>query len=374
MIKLRSVTMQPLRIPFRQVFTHASATRATTEAILVRAESVCGLVGVGEGCPRRYVTGETVDSAEEFFSRYHAEWMRLSSLEALREWVMHHAHDIDLNPAAWCAVELACLDVLGQQLQKPIDVLLGGRPLAGPFQYTAVLGAEHPAAFGQQLRQYLSAGFVDFKLKVTGDFSADRQRVEALNGSVGHAVRVRLDANNCWQSSAEAAEYLHRLSGSFVAVEEPLREGNYEGCRLLATQCNVPIILDESFCRIEQFRFIQDTPSQWLINVRVSKMGGLVRALEVAGRAKALGIQVIVGAQVGETSILTRAGLAVTERYRDIVLAQEGAFGTHLLAYDLCEPPLMFGHAGRLTADLYASRPGLGLTVRVPQSDQVSQE
>ncbi len=374
MTKLRSISMNPLQIPFRQAFTHASAKRATTEAILVRAESVRGLVGVGEGCPRRYVTGETVSSAEEFFARYHAEWMRLSSLEELREWVTRHADEIDRNPAAWCAVELACLDVFGQELEHPIEVLLGGQCLAGPFRYTAVLGAEHPAAFGQQLREYLSAGFVDFKLKVTGDFPADRQRVEALNGSAGHAFRVRLDANNCWRDPTEASEYLHRLGGSFEAVEEPLRVGDYEGCRLLATQCNLTIILDESFCRVEQFRLIQDIPSQWLVNVRVSKMGGLMRALEVAGQAKALGIPVIVGAQVGETSILTRAGLAVAERYRDIVRAQEGAFGTHLLAYDLCEPPLMFGYAGRLAADSYATRPGLGLTVRVLQSDQVDQQ
>lgn len=374
MIKLRSITMNPLQIPFLQAFTHASAKRATTEAILVRAESVRGLVGVGEGCPRRYVTGESVASAEDFFSRYHAEWMRLSSLEELRGWVASHAHEIDRHPAAWCAVELACLDVFGQETEQPIEVLLGGQCLAGPFQYTAVLGAEHPAVFGQQLREYLSAGFVDFKLKVTGDFQADRQRVEALNGSAGHALRVRLDANNCWQDPTEASEYLHRLGGSFAAVEEPLRAGDYEGCRLLYTQCNLPIILDESFCRLEQFRLIHDSPSQWIVNVRVSKMGGLMRALAVAGQARASGIPVIVGAQVGETSILTRAGLAVAERYRDIVRAQEGAFGTHLLAYDLCEPPLMFGYAGRLAVDSYATRPGLGLTVRMPQIDQISRK
>ncbi|MFZ1761994.1 MAG: hypothetical protein WAT99_03795, partial [Nitrospira sp.] len=71
---------------------------------------------------------------------------------------------------------------------------------------------------------------------------------------------------------------------------------------------------------------------------------------------------IVVGAQVGETSILTRAALTVADRYRDILLAQEGAFGTHLLEYDLCDPPLMFGRGGRLAMDRYSTRPGLGLS------------
>ncbi len=72
-------------------------------------------------------------------------------------------------------------------------------------------------------------------------------------------------------------------------------------------------------------------------------MGGLVRALTVAAQARALGIPIVVGAQVGETSIFARAALAVVNRYREIVMAQEGTFGAHLLGYDLCNPPLIFG-------------------------------
>jgi len=53
---------------------------------------------------------------------------------------------------------------------------------------------------------------------------------------------------------------------------------------------------------------------------------------------------------VGETSILTRAALTIANSYRDIVIAQEGAFGTHLLEKDICEPSIMFGAGGILQA------------------------
>jgi L-alanine-DL-glutamate epimerase-like enolase superfamily enzyme len=91
-------------------------------------------------------------------------------------------------------------------------------------------------------------------------------------------------------------------------------------------------------------------------------MGGLLRALTVAAQAEALGISIVVGAQVGETSILTRTALTVANQYRGILMAQEGAFGTHLLEYDICDPPLMFGKAGRLSDISFYDRPGLGLT------------
>nr|MBP8199895.1 hypothetical protein [Nitrospira sp.] len=160
----------------------------------------------------------------------------------------------------------------------------------------------------------------------------------------------------------EACEYIQSLQGSFTALEEPLRVGDYEGCRALSRHCGVPIILDESFVKVGQFPLIEGEPSLWILNIRVSKMGGLLRACTVAVRAKAAGIPIVVGAQVGETSILTRVALVVADRYRDILIAQEGAVGTHLLEYDLCEPPLMFGRGGCLADTVFYGRSGLGLS------------
>ena len=69
----------------------------------------------------------------------------------------------------------------------------------------------------------------------------------------------------------------------------------------------------------------------------------------------------IVGAHVGETSLLTRAALSVANAYRDILVAQEGAFGTHLLEHDVVDPPLMFGAGGVLDAAQLPTGPGFGL-------------
>lgn len=98
---------------------------------------------------------------------------------------------------------------------------------------------------------------------------------------------------------------------------------------------------------------------RWIANLRVSKLGGVLRTMAVLDAARARGVGVIVGAQVGETSLLARAGLVVAHAAGASLLAQEGAFGTQLLAEDVCSPSLMFGVKGVLQ---FATRgPGWGL-------------
>ena len=95
-------------------------------------------------------------------------------------------------------------------------------------------------------------------------------------------------------------------------------------------------------------------------------MGGILRSLAIAEEAKARGIPIIIGAQVGETSILTRAALTVANQYRDILLAQEGAFGTYLLKQDITDSPLMFGKRGTLDSQGLSRQSGLGLPLAQP--------
>ncbi|MBX3308001.1 MAG: hypothetical protein KF751_18300 [Nitrospira sp.] len=358
---IKSLNVQSLNIPFKHTFVHASAVRAMTEAVLVTVTNSDGIEGIGEGCPRRYVTGETIDSIRDFIETHREQCMTFRSVQDVKQWVAEHVSIIDQNPAAWCAVETACLDLFGKEAGLPIETLLGLPSLNGQFQYSAVLGTDNLQSFEKQLQRYRSVGFTDFKVKVTGRLQDDIDKLDRLHSSKDSKLRVRLDANNLWGGAERAWSYLKQLPGRITAIEEPLKVGDYEGCRWLAREMKVPIILDESFLRVDQFALIQsDPPSTWIINIRVSKMGGILRALAVAKRAKEIGIPVIIGAQVGETSVLTRAALTVANSYRDIVVAQEGAFGTLLLERDICDPPLMFGAAGRLDTTALSGA-GLGL-------------
>jgi L-alanine-DL-glutamate epimerase-like enolase superfamily enzyme len=357
------LTITKLEIPFKQTFAHATAIRSCTEGVLVKAESANGVIGVGEGCPRKYVTGETIQTATRFFNVHRQTWEKFRSLEDLKSWLVTYSQRIDINPASWCAVELALFDCWGQEQGQSIEALLNLKKLTGKFHYSAVLGTENIAAFEKQAQQFSALEFFDFKVKVTGNLENDRNNIEFLKHLPIKNLRIRLDANNLWKTAAKAVTYLKSLNYSFFAIEEPLQVGDFDGCRQINQQLDLPITLDESFLRMEQFTHLQADPQAWIINIRISKMGGILRSIAIAEEAKAMGIPIIIGAQVGETSILTRAALTLANQFRDILRAQEGAFGTYLLERDITNTPLMLGKGGKLDPQSISGHPGLGLTL-----------
>src|SRR5437763_1489704 len=121
---MNRLRLKPLRIPFKVAFRHASAARAETSSVWVDATGPGGVVGYGEGCPREYVTGESLDSASAFFECHEEELRGIDDLSALQAWVETHNAQIDANPAAWCAVELAILDLLARQDGRTLESFL----------------------------------------------------------------------------------------------------------------------------------------------------------------------------------------------------------------------------------------------------------
>ena len=191
-------------VPFKTVFRHASATRAQAENLIVAAHSVCGQVGYGEGCPRRYVTGETVEGGVAFI-REHADALTdaVRDEQSLRTWIGSHRTLIDQNPAAFCAVEIALLDLIGKVKQCPVEDLVGVPRLAGRVTYSAVLGDAPSVAYWWQFRRYWKQGFRDFKVKVSGNLRRDHGKMRVFKNRTDPLLRVparrqqSLDVRRC---------------------------------------------------------------------------------------------------------------------------------------------------------------------------------
>lgn len=345
LMKIHKLTIEELNIPFKQTFSHAQGSRHTTSSVLIRAASDTGLASLGEGCPRSYVTGESIQSCLEFFYTIQQDIIdNIHDLNSLIHWHCKHANIIQKNPAAWCAIELALLDLLAQEQNISIEKLLNLPEISGTsFQYSAILGLNNIQTFEKQLTKYQKLGFADYKVKISGDISQDTQCLKLLTN-----IKVRLDANNAFTQIQDFIKYYGRLPLDIWAVEEPLQARDYTSLKELSQTINSKIILDESFTTHQDFDYIQDFASNVIINIRISKMGGILNALHIAQQCSEKKIPIIIGAQVGETSILTRAALTVAHNYRHILLAQEGAFGTYLLEHDITEPILHFGPKGLL--------------------------
>jgi len=354
----QSIQASALEIPFRRPF----ARRTATQSIWVRVKAADGTVGFGEGCLREHETGETVQDAQAFVAA-RAEWWqrRIGDFDDLAGWVRAYGIEIDANPAGWTAVELALLDLFGRRIGRPVEKLLGLPYLQGVFRYTAML-EEGTAAEVARARE---AGFRDFRVSLTGERERDEALVDALRAAAVSPRRVRASARNLWSDPAAALEYLSALDFAFFALEEPLAARDFAGMARLAREFDTRVVLDESIARADQVIALPGAPERWLVNVRVSKMGGLLRSLDFVREARGRGLRMIVGACAGETSILARAALIIAGAAGEALAAQEGGLGTHLLERDVAEPSLRYGPDGAFDAGAsgVAKAPGLGLAI-----------
>jgi L-alanine-DL-glutamate epimerase-like enolase superfamily enzyme len=117
-------------------------------------------------------------------------------------------------------------------------------------------------------------------------------------------------------------------------------------------------MVDESLSDAQSLETLIDKGACTAVNARISKCGGLMAAYNRCLRALEAGLTVQVGAQVGETSLLSAAQLMLITAVGRVRYG-EGCFGLHLLKEDPFSPLVQFGFGGRPPS--LPEGPGLGV-------------
>ncbi|MCK4341309.1 MAG: hypothetical protein KAY37_06250 [Phycisphaerae bacterium] len=388
-LRLRELRVYRLAIPLRFRFEHAAAQRDTADPVIVRlvaAAPYAHHVGYGETLARAYVTGETPESVIEdisnvFKSRL-AEFRPTSFVEALELIETLPMQDGGrIVTAARAAVELALLDLTCKVFQRrPPDVAgwmglpgFGAPGCLSSVCYSGVIVGQTRRKLQYLLRLQRLFGLRDFKLKVAVDRWEERLEwaSQVLRRSLEQKkVTLRVDANAGW-SLAEAHEAITALERNGVcALEQPLPDAHDADLRYLAEQTSCDLIADESLLTADDAERLIAAGAVRVLNIRIAKNGGLLPALRIARLALAAGLDVQLGCMVGETSILSAAGLAFLETCPNVRFV-EGAFGAFLLRHDLTPRPVRFGIGGRAQP---RTGPGFGVDVDPAALDRLSVE
>jgi L-alanine-DL-glutamate epimerase-like enolase superfamily enzyme len=369
------IEAEPLRLNLKTTFHHAAATRNKGESIWVQAKRN-GTSGYGEGCPRIYVAGDDLDSSLTWIKENFSDCkMNFETLEDLKQWAKKNKKEIDSYPSAWCAIEMAMLDLLAREMGCSVEKILGLDDGKLCSRYTAVLEYDKKGKYANLANQYFLFGISDFKIKLCGDLKRDIESIAILEelSSQHHIerIRIRLDANNLWKDRCdEAIEHTMMLGvGRVFAMEEPVGAKNTEDISRFSTATGLPVILDESLCTLDDLSLYENIEGAFIANIKISKMGGLLRALKMIEELKKLRWPVIIGCHVGETSLLTRAALVVSSSAGNSLIAHEGAFGDYLVEGEPVSPILKFGQQGLLDLNSpYHLKTLQGLQVIPPES------
>ncbi|MHC4947119.1 MAG: mandelate racemase/muconate lactonizing enzyme family protein [Planctomycetota bacterium] len=351
-------------LPFRKPFKHAAAERRSSNSVFLRCRTDSGAVGYGECLPREYVTGETRDGAFALLAEAvlpRLLGMEIESLDQVRRFLAtcDGKAPADWVPperpqsAAWCAVDLALLDAAGRAEDAPAD--LGGGSFPDSVRYSVVVSSD---ASLKTLLLIRAVGVRQVKLKIeVGDEVAAARRARRW---LGRRCDLRADANMAWGVDDGLAAMRAMSRFGIRSYEQPLPADDVEGLARLVRESDLDVMVDESLDDRESLARLIAARACTAVNVRISKCGGLVAAEARCREALAAGLTVQVGCQVGESSLLSAAHLALVSAVRDVTYA-EGCFGHLLLREDPGHPVLQFGYGGRPPARPEA--PGLGVTL-----------
>ena len=358
-MKVVELTAFHVRIPLRRAIQHASHTRTETDNIVVRCLLDDRSEGFGEGLPREYVTGETIDSALELLKRsdFASQFAlcrdfvaSLAMIERMKLADVPGDERGCAGNAARCAVELALLDAAGRSFGDPLSHVTKflAPELYQPRERVRYSGAITSArglklrAAGWAMRLY---GFRQLKVKVGIPGFDDVKRLRIIRRGAGRRMDIRVDANEAWQPG-HAVERIRELQRfGITCVEQPVAHEHLAALAEIRPQVQTPIMLDESLCSRFDAQRAVDQKACDLFNLRISKCGGFIPALRLAQFAKQHGFGYQLGCQVGETAILSATGRAFAGSVADLRYV-EGSYDRHLVAEALGINDLTFGHGG----------------------------
>ncbi len=375
MTSMRRLDVRAVKMALPSPFAHAAGIRTEAENLVVLVETEDGVVGVGEGVPRSHVTGETLESAHAavttldmtalqavFEAATFAEAVRrVEALELTER--LADGTTVRVAGAAACAVELAVLDALAKSRGISLAALAAALDL--PHSLLGQPGRTHALNVTLGLTReiaWVRAMWPDqlprhFKLKVGGDPVRDVERIRALRAALGPDVVLSVDSNMAW-SFDQAVETIAQLTAYDIAwYEEPLARQSFAECRELRRRTGTKLMLDESVCNPSDLLAAIEAEACDLVNVKLSKCGGLIPSLRVAALAHQHGIAFQLGAMVGEMGVL-----AAAERQFATMVGELAAYDPPgLFRHSIVRGDLRVDHAAMTCSDL----PGAGLGVSV---------
>jgi L-Ala-D/L-Glu epimerase len=369
-MKIRQCSLRTIKIPFKILFKHSLFSSSEVDSIIVEIETESGITGYGEAIPREFVTGETTHGVKENLIKYvfpKLIGMRFPEIEDLIEWVESFlARFPEINKRELCVktgIELALLDAAAKESNISVLELLGGAK-GTEITYSGIVSAESTETVTQILIKYKSMGINQIKIKTGNNIRVDLNNIKQANRILGEEASVRIDVNANWDLQT-AKKYLPKfIDLGVVSVEQPIPVRNREDYPRLNKFLNnrMELCVDESLCTFEEGMWLAKNKGATVFNLRVSKNGGIYNCLKLYKLAKQMGIKCQLGAQVGETSLLSSAGRILGLTTGDF-LFHEGSFGTHLLSYDLTDEPIEFSYGGKGSFDPVVHRNGLGVKI-----------
>ncbi|PYZ92385.1 dipeptide epimerase [Salipaludibacillus keqinensis] len=296
---IEDIHTKRMAVPLKKPFKTALRTLEVAESVVVTIHCDNGMTGFGEAPPTVVITGESLDSIQAAIQQTLKP--ALLGMDVTNfEHIFHILHgSLVGNTSAKAAVDMAIYDLLAKKMNVPLYQYLGGYRHELETDYTVSVNS--PDEMGEDAVQYIQDGFTVLKVKVgKDDIQKDIERIAEIRRRVGRGIKIRLDANQGWQTK-EAIYSINKMAEmdlDIELIEQPVRAADLEGLKMVTDNTDTPIMADESVFSPEDALKVIHRRCADLINIKLMKSGGIYKAELINRLAEMSGLECMTGSMI----------------------------------------------------------------------------
>ncbi len=291
-MKIRRIAAHRVELPLREGSYRWSGGKSVSvfDSTIVAVEADDGTVGYGEVCPLgpfylpAYAGGVRAGIAELGPHLLGEDPTQLGRLNRRMDACLKG------HPYVKSAIDIACWDIMGKVAGIPVCTLLGGR-YGEDFPLYRAISQQEPDAMAANVAGYRAEGYRRFQLKVGGDPDTDIARIRAVSAVLEPGDLLIADANTGWLMH-QAARVVRAVRDVDVYIEQPCL--SYEECLAIRRRTDHPFVLDESIDGIDVLLRGHADGALDVVNLKISKLGGLTKTKQARDLCISLGIAMTV--------------------------------------------------------------------------------
>lgn len=304
-MRIRAVTARRVDMPLAEPYQIAYETVDAAANVLLRLDAG-RLSGWGCAAPDLPVTGESPEDTLALLAGPVAE--ALAGADPLRPVAVLRRLKplLEGRPAARAAVDMALWDLTGRTAGLPLWRLFGG--FRTRIRTSVTVGILPRTETVARCRDHVAAGFRCLKLKGGLDPDGDAERLRAVREAVGPRIELRFDANQGYTLEQFRRFMAASAPAGLELIEQPTSRHLPELMGRVTSESALPIMADESLMDLRDAFRIARRDLADMVNIKLMKVGGLTRALDIDAVARAAGLEVMVGC-MDEAALGIAAGL-----------------------------------------------------------------
>ncbi len=289
-MKIEQIELYNLSIPFIFPFKFANGELLAHTCLILAVKSD-GLTGWGE-CPtfeNPYYTYETIHTANHILKNCLIPRIVGKNINSPRE-TRNLLEPIRGHNMAKSALECAVWDLFAKKKKVPFSQFLGGVKKRIKVGVSVSLQGDLRKLLNT-VENYVNQGYQRLKLKIAPDWNLKPLREVRKKYP---NLSLMADANSTFTLD-DVALFRRMDDLNLIMIEQPLAYDDLLDHALLQTQINTPICLDESINSLHDTRMAIALKSAQVINLKVSRVGGITNALDIHDLCEKMGIKLWCG-------------------------------------------------------------------------------